>query len=370
MESMWDFKTLDSIDDSLWLDHLMKAEVSHVFYHPLLMRAWMDTYKPLRNLMPITVEATTSDGNHALLPLVLWKRSWRQGWVRSIVPVGISDYDYHDPLFLRKPSDEELESFWSELFCFLRPYGADEVVLGDMRTEVLGGGGDWTEKDICPNKNLTGMDTEDSLMAFFSTKLRGDIRRQMRRLGETGELTLREYASADEVSEGLWTQFMESHRRKWPHAYKAPGFHRRLLDCCSVDGPVHFSALMAGDTPVAWHLGFEFRGVYYYYMPCGNADYSRQSPVKVHLYHLMARAIGKGCALFDHLRGDEAYKDGWSDGFTHVNTLTERHESIGLAVKTSLLKVKHLVMAMKQNTPPYELNLAQETGSEVEKTAA
>ena len=367
---MWNFKTIDSIDDSLWLDHLMKAEVSHVFYHPLLMRAWMDTYRPLRDIRPITVVATAGDGNRALLPLVLWRRSWRQGWVRSIVPVGFSDYDYHDPLFLRKPSAEELESFWSELLCFLRPYGADETVLVDMRTEVTGRGDGWTRRDICPNKNLAGMDSEDSLMAFFSTKLRGDIRRQMRRLGETGELTMKEYASADEVPEALWTQFMESHRRKWPQAYKAPGLHRRLLDCCSVDGPVHFSALMAGGTAVAWHLGFEFRGVYYYYMPCGNADYSRQSPVKVHLYHLMARAIGKGCALFDHLRGDEAYKDGWSDGFTHVNTLTERHESIGLAVKTSLLKVKHLVMAMKQNTPPYELNLAQETGSEVEKTAA
>ncbi len=361
---MWTFDTLDNIDDARWLDFLMKAEVSHVFYHPQIMRVWMDTYRPLRDLTPITIAATGGDGNRALLPLVLWKRSWRQGWVRSVLPVGASDYDYHDPLFLRRPSAEELADFWKGLTDFLKPYGADEIMLSDMRTEVTGGAGGWKEGDICPNKNLEGMDSEDRLMAFFSTKQRGDIRRQTRRLAEMGELTVREYASADEVPEDLWTRFMESHRRKWPRAYKAPGFHRRLLDCCSADGPVHFSALMVGDTPVAWHLGFEFRGVYYYYMPCGNADYRRQSPVKVHLYRLMARAIGKQLAVFDHLRGDEAYKDGWSDGFTHVNTLTVERPSAGFAVKKSLLNIKRMVMTMKQNTPPpYELNQTPETGS-------
>ena len=369
MKNMWDFKTLDNMDDSLRSDHLAKAEVSHVFYHPLLMRAWMDTYTPLRNLTPITVSATDADGNRALLPLVLWKHSWKQGWVKSIVPVGYSDYDYHDPLFLRKPSETELESFWKELFCFLKPYGADEVLLSDMRTEVTGGGKGWTEKDICPNKNLQGMTSEDDLMAFLSTKQRGDIRRQMRRLGEMGELTLREYGSADEVPEKLWTQFMESHRKKWPNAYKAPGFHRRLLEYCSADGPVHFSALMVGDTPVAWHLGFEFRGVYYYYMPCGNVHYRRQSPVKVHLYLLMVRAINRGCSLFDHLRGDEAYKDGWSDGFTHVCFLREEHPSVGFAAKKSLLKLKDMVKNKRQNTPPGLIGTI-ETGGEVEQLMA
>lgn len=367
---MWNFKTIDSIDDSLWLDHLMKAEVSHVFYHPQLMKAWMDTYRPLRDLTPITIVATNSDGNKALLPLVLWKHNWKQGWVRSIVPVGYSDYDYHDPLFMRKPSEAELETFWTELLCFLKPYKADEVALNDMRTEVTGGAGGWKEGDICPNKNLEGMATEEDLLAFFSTNQRGDIRRQMRRLGEMGELTMREYASADEVPEELWTQFMESHRRKWPNAYKAPGFHRRLLDSCSADGPVHFSALMVGDTAVAWHLGFEFRGVYYYYMPCGNADYQRQSPVKVHLYHLMARAIRKGCQNFDHLRGDEAYKDGWSDGFTHVCSLKEEYPSVGLSAKKSLLKLKEIIKNKKQNTPPDRLIFIQKTGGEAEQLMA
>ena len=180
-------------------------------------------------------------------------------------------------------------------------------------------------------------------MAFFGTKLRGDIRRQIRRLGEMGTLRFVEYASVKDIPENLFEQFMEAHRQKWPNAYKAPHFHERLVAACGVDGPIHFSVMMLDETPIAWHLGFEYQGVYYYYMPAGNPEYLKQSPVKIHLYHLILRAIEKGYTLYDHLRGDETYKSGWSDGFKYVNDLAVISSSVSSKIKHGILNLKALI---------------------------
>jgi CelD/BcsL family acetyltransferase involved in cellulose biosynthesis len=180
-------------------------------------------------------------------------------------------------------------------------------------------------------------------MAFLGTKLRGDIRRQIRRLGEMGELRFVEYASVNDVPSGLFELFMEAHRLKWPHAYKAPHFHERLVAACGLNGPIHFSAMMLDDTPIAWHMGFEWQGVYYYYMPAGNPDYLKQSPVKLHLYHLILRAIERGYTLYDHLRCDETYKSGWSDGLQYVNNKTIHSGSVPSKIKHGFLKLKALI---------------------------
>lgn len=335
---MWRYKKLASFEEAQWMKRFDAAETSHVFFHPAVMNVWLKSYEPLRQNELIIVEATCTDGNKALMPLVLWKKGMKHAFMRCIVPVGYSDYDYHDPLFSKRPSAESLQCFWSGLLDFLKPFKADELSIEGIRTSMIDQPELWIEGEICPNLNLQNIHSEEELMNFFSTKLRGDIRRQIRRLNEMGRLWLWEFKKADEVPDELWNRFMEAHTKKWPNAYKAPGFHHHLLEICSADGPVHFSALMLDETPIAWHLGFEWNGVYYYYMPAGNSDYQKQSPVKIHLYFLLCRAIEKGYQLYDHLRGDETYKSGWSDGFTHVNSLVVHSSSVTATIKREVEK--------------------------------
>ena len=330
---MWKYKRLSSFKEALWMDRLQTAEVSHVFFHPILMEAWLKTYELLRQNELIIIEATSKDGNVALLPLVLWEKGWKHAFIRCIVPVGYSDYDYHDPIFMKKPSDKSLQSYWKGLLDFLRFFKVDEINLGGIRTSYVDNRQAWVKGEICPCLNLERIHSEKELMNFFSTKLRGDIRRQIRRLNEMGELKFREFSKEDEVPEELWHQFMVAHSKKWPNAYKAPGFHWNLLKQCSLNGPVHFSTLMLADTPIAWHLGFEFKGIYYYYMPAGNPEYLKQSPVKIHLYYLICRAIAKHYQMYDHLRGDETYKSGWSDNYTYVNSLIQQSNQISAMIK-------------------------------------
>lgn len=105
-------------------------------------------------------------------------------------------------------------------------------------------------------------------------------------------------------------------------------------------GATHFSTLNIEDKPIAWHLGFEYAGIYYYYMPAGDHEYSKYSPTKIHLYYLIKRAIINGLYKYDHLRGEETYKQGWSNGVDLVNSLRLSSNGIGSKIKYIAINIK------------------------------
>ncbi len=314
----WD-KVFDGKNTRKWQHHVENAEETNVFLHPVLARIWVDTYLPLRNLKPVFIWAHSGNGNTGLMPMVLWKRNWKNAFKKMLIPIGYSDFDYHDPIFTEKPSDAEYDRFWEELLNRLNEFGADETSIdGVVRTSR---NAEWEETEICPFLDLGSLNTEEDLLKFLKTSLRGDIRRQIRRLNGIGTLSLRHYHSWEEAS-ATFERFMTQHSLRWPNAYKAPGFHKRLLQDGLSSGSVDFSSLNVGDRPIAWHLGFHHNGHYYYYMPCGDHKFSQYSPVKVHLFKLISNSIQQGDILFDHLRGDETYKGGWSNGSRHVHHFT------------------------------------------------
>lgn len=120
-----------------WYNILMQSLTSHVFFHPTVAKIWVDTYMPLRKMTPLFVWGESANGNKVFLPLVLWKRDWKGAFVHSIIPVGYSDYDYHDPLFQNEPSGEELSSFWDELIALLNSYRADDILLNGFRNRCI-----------------------------------------------------------------------------------------------------------------------------------------------------------------------------------------------------------------------------------------
>lgn len=346
---MWKFEIYKDWNE-IWADDFQNrwkslldiSPTSHVFFHPIVAKVWIDTYLPLRALDPLFAWGT-SDSNEVFLPLVLWHRNWKNAFLKSIIPVGYSDYDYHDPLFRNSVSKEELNVFWEDLTSELKKFGADEILIDGISDSCALQSEGWQQGEICPSLNISEMKGEPDLMGFFGTKLRGDIRRQIRRLNEVAPLEFRQYASGKDVSSEVFEAFMDAHRKKWPNAYKAPGFHQNLINKCSFNGPIHFSTLNVGDIIVAWHLGFDFNGVYYYYMPAGNPEYQKFSPVKVHLYYLICRAIERGYSKYDHLRGDETYKSGWADGSQYVHTLRQVGNGFSARVKKSILCIREFI---------------------------
>lgn len=320
----WEFEVVRDRDRIMQPDYQQKwgrlvreSHCSHVFFHPTMAKAWTDTYLPLRRLEPIYIWARDDDGNEAFLPLELWRRNWKSAFIKSIVPVGYSDYDYHDPLFLKEPTANASEAYWRGVYEILGNIKADEIILDGLHERNVRDRSQWREQDICPFLSLENIHNDEELMRFFKTGLRGDLRRQMRRLNELGELQMKEYHSRKEI-EATFSDFIAAHTLRWPKSYKAPGFHRNLCTDGMLATVTHFSSLNVDGTPIAWHLGFQWNGVYYYYMPAGNPEFMNYSPVKVHLYFLLKRAVELGLDKYDHLRGEETYKSGWSNGHEYL----------------------------------------------------
>ena len=98
---------------SQWLDWMDKSENAHVFFHPSLVKAWVNTYLPIRDIQPLF--CVVSDKNTVVfLPLVLWKKNWKNAFLNTIVPVGYSDYDYHTPILVGNSVEFEWSEFLGE----------------------------------------------------------------------------------------------------------------------------------------------------------------------------------------------------------------------------------------------------------------
>lgn len=351
--SDWKFsiKEFGKVDDEvrrLLDDAVTSSADSHVFFHPALMEAWIETYRPLRHI-DFFIVTGNSHNNHVVFPMALWRRNWKHAFLKNIIAIGYSDYDYHDPLFQRIPDNAEIKQFLEELKVFLQnQFSFDIICLDGVTDNVLPSSEGWVQNEMCPYLDLKDIDNEEALMSFFSTSLRGDIRRQIRRINEHGELRIVEYRDFESIPKDTCAEFMRQHTLRWPNAYKAPHFHENLLKYGLKEGVVHFSVLKCGDVEIAWNLGFSFNGTYYYYMPAGNQDYLKFSPVKIHLYHLVLRAIKLGYATFDHLRGDETYKSGWSNGYKHVNSLTVTSKDSKTTLKRKIMNIRRYITALPQ----------------------
>ena len=304
----WDELYSDSFQ-AKWLKYLESSVNSHVFFHPSLCMAWIETYLPFRKITPFFCVMESGDGN-IFLPLVLWKQNWKNAFRRIIVPVGFSDFDYHDPLASIKLSVEEWNSFFTALTNKLITYPDwDEIFIDGLRDQ------DSLLKVVSSNSealycDLSVFSDSSDLLNSLKSSLRGDLLRQIRKIERRGKLSVEKFDTIETAIEHL-PHFLKFHSARWPDAYKAPLLHQNIITRGIESGIADFSALKSGDDYMSYNLGFTFRNVYYYYMPVIDPIYENFSPGKVHLYHLITDLIGKRIGEFDFLRGSEKYKSDW-----------------------------------------------------------
>jgi len=326
VSSEWQFEWLTDWDriwsadfQSEWRSWLAESLTGHVFFHPAAVRAWTETYAELCKLAPRFCTARRSDGCVAFLPLVLMESSWRDAWRRALVPVGVDEFDYHDPVLAGAGSPAELRSFWPEFMHEVRAVRAPEqdvIRLDGIRygvTDDQTRTGLWRPEDVAPYLDLRSAAGIDDVLKGLKRSARGDVRRQHRRLQETGALRLRVF-SADDVpaAAAALPEILAEHSRRWPASFKAPGFHDRIVRYCLEDGVLHMSVLELDGEPISWHIGFLFGRRFYWYMPVYRKEYAGHSPGKVHLCLCLEGALEHGATVFDLLRGEEAYKRTWT----------------------------------------------------------
>lgn len=299
-----------------WLDCYNHANNSHVFFHPSLCLAWIDTYKKLRHLEPAFCLAKMKDVK-ILFPLILWKQNWKNACRKIIIPVGYSDFDYHDPLVCGPAENYNPESFFISLIELLdRELSFDLILLNGIRTKMRSKYLS-KESEIAPYCELESYTDSMQLLKYFKPSLRGDIRRQMRRIAELGEMRL-EVITDCEIALNILPEFLSNHTKRWPNSYKAPHLHENIIKQGLEVGVVHFSILRCNDVSISWHMGFVSGERFYYYMPVIAPEFEAYSPGKIHLFKLTELSLISRLKVFDHLRGEENYKAGWTNNFSQL----------------------------------------------------
>ena len=151
------------------------------------------------------------------------------------------------------------------------------------------------------------------------------LRRHERWFRREGTLTVQHLTDGAAIRPHL-PVFFEQHIARWaetpyPSLFNDPSqraFYERLTERAGDGGWLRFTRLDWNGQPIAFHFGFNYRGVYMWYKPSFAIDLSRRSPGEVLLRQLLLDAIAEGAHTFDFGLGDEAFKQRFA---THVHTV-------------------------------------------------
>jgi CelD/BcsL family acetyltransferase involved in cellulose biosynthesis len=339
---------------SRWRKWIDQSDDAHVFFEPSMVRAWVETYERLKPIKPRFLIARNDNNCVIFLPLVQIKENWKGAFQTSLLPVGYSEFDYHDPIVVGSYDTSVTKSFLAAFLEELLNHWKgdfDVVVVNGLRLTSLPDDLKATPCDSAPFINLSGYRSIHELMRALGQSLRGDINRQRRRIERLGRTELRVYAS-DETNAALVSlaAMLEEHKAKWPRSYKALGLYENLVRRCLPDGVLHLSEFLLGGVPISWHIGFLHKSRYYWYMPVYRPEYQQYSPGKVHLYTCVEEALRKGITVFDFLKGDEDYKRQWTKDsialcdlrYSSKRIVSSIRSALVSTIKPAISKVLHL----------------------------
>lgn len=321
----WQFNWITDWDEVWSREHIdewylllhQAADHAHVFATPTLVRAWVVAASKHMQISPLFLWAESSDGVKAFLPLIRVDKGIKDAFESLIQPVGLAEFDYHDPVFSSILTDREFKDFAK---CFYAEVenrwlkSVDRFILNGIRNQNLTRDSA-SPIDVAPIMDIRGISSGDDLLGRVKASLRGDIRRQIRRLEKAGNLSFKVLKPSDvELALKILPELLEQHAARWPNSYRMPGFHEHLIRESLPEAILHLSELHLDDEVISRHLGFVYQERFYWYLPVYNPAYQGFSPGKLHLFFCMCDAIRLQCSTFDFLRGDEAYKDPWKTG--------------------------------------------------------
>lgn len=331
-----------------WQRIMDDSDNAHVFFHPVLVRVWLETYRPLRALQPLFVLASRGQ-QQVIFPLVLWRRNAKNAFLRTIVPAGHSDFDYHDPVFLLPPDEEQVQSFYAALKAELdKTVKYDRIMLDGMHKEFVPEFCKVVHQEPCLQWPLDSAEVTDGLVLPAKKKLAKDAMRRLKKLQEAGDVSWFCYDKPDfDNAQKSLRAMLVQHKKRWPNAYKAEGFHRRLVESGITAGLVDFIEVSFDGKPIAWQIGFTYKKVVSHYMPAIDPEFARFSPGHVSLGFMLAQAKIRGDSLVDHLRGAEAYKAAWGGTETLIYDAVFESTALSSRLRLTLFNLLQQAKALR-----------------------
>lgn len=165
------------------------------------------------------------------------------------------------------------------------------------------------QQDVCPRVAIPG--TFEAYLEGLSGKLRHEIRRKARRLGQSAPYTVR-LSIAATLEEDL-ESFFQMHRTsdgpkgKFMHEGMASFFRTLARRLCDL-GSLRLALLEIDGRPVAGQFSFSNRGTWSVYNSAYDHSRKELGAGMVLVSECIRLAAEEGCGTFDFLRGSEDYK--------------------------------------------------------------
>jgi CelD/BcsL family acetyltransferase involved in cellulose biosynthesis len=287
---------------------------------------WQQHVGNLRGTRPAIVLGRDQQGALLfILPLAIEMR----GPIRRLTWLGSELCDYNAPLiardFWRRVGD--FVALWRETQQLLQRNPRlrfDFVDLQKMAETIGGERNPFLSLTTHRNANSAhvatlGRSWEEYYKAKRSSETRKKERKQLRRLGELGEVRFLDVSEKPEIARTIETLMQQKSktfaRMGVEDLFARPGYRAFWVDVAStLRGVTHVSRLDVGPTIAATSLGLTHRGCYYLVLSSyHDGEVMRHGPGRAHLLELLHHAIEHGIRDFDFTIGDELYKRDWAD---------------------------------------------------------
>ncbi len=159
----------------------------------------------------------------------------------------------------------------------------------------------------------------NTFLTSLSSKLRKDLRRNLRHLENRFKVEFADYSDPQSFVEGM-NIFFELHKRRWESKglsgaitdQQVRSFHLDIAKSFSQKKRLGLFSLVVSNEPVAILYGFKYRSRFYFYLSGFDPKYSRYSVGNLLIAHVIDKCVHEGLVEFDFLRGAELYKDRWN----------------------------------------------------------
>src|SRR5262249_31125520 len=197
-----------------------------------------------------------------------------------------------------------------------------------------------------------GRNWDDYYKQKRSSETRKKERKQLRRLGEIGDVRFADIDDRSEIERTIETLMQQKAktfaRMGVENLFARPGYGAFWFDVASALRTVtHVSRLEVGATIAATSLGLTFHDCYYLVLSSyHDGEVMRFGPGRAHLHELLRHAIDRNFRHFDFTIGDEPYKRDWADIevrlYDHLQAVTLKG-AIAAAMTPAFRPTKRLI---------------------------
>jgi len=311
--------------------------------------------------MPCIVVARDANGAPLfIVPLAVC----RSGFTRELTWLGSDLCDYNAPIFakdaLERLDHAEFAVVWQNIVELLRREPRCRYDLARLEKMPPSIGTHRNPMLALPTSlNPSGSYVtplfgtwDEFYKAKRSSETRKKERKQLRRLGELGDVRFVAVGDKPEIARTIETLMQQKSkafaRMGVEDLFARPGYRAFWLDVASaLHGIVHVSRLDVGPTVAATSLGLTHRGCYYLVLSSyHDGEVMRFGPGRAHLHELLRHAIEHGIRDFDFTIGDEPYKRDWADIevrlHDHLQAATPRG-AVVVAMISAFRRTKRLI---------------------------